>query len=151
MCLMKNMQERFEEKFEVDEDTGCWNWIAAKHDRGYGYFYTSPSFSNRKMDFAHRVSYYLYKGEKVDTNVCVRHKCDNTSCVNPDHLEKGTHKDNMQDMVKRGRHKPGKQKLTEQHIKEMKFLRQQGVMVKDIASKYGIDRGHASRVTRCEG
>ena len=151
MRLGKSMRERFEEKFEIDEATGCWNWTAAKNGRGYGHFYTPPSFSNHKMDFSHRVSYYLYKCEKVAEDLCIRHKCDNTSCVNPNHLEKGSHTDNMQDMVKRGRHKSGTQKLTKQQIQEMKLLRKQGVMVKDIADKYEIDRGHASRVTRSEG
>lgn len=33
----------------------------------------------------------------------VRHKCDNRRCINPDHLEIGTHKDNTQDARKRGR------------------------------------------------
>lgn len=33
----------------------------------------------------------------------VRHKCDNRRCINPDHLEIGTHKDNAQDAHNMGR------------------------------------------------
>lgn len=50
---------------------------------------------------AHRFAFYI-------TNLyfpeVVMHKCDNRICVNPHHLEGGTQKENMKDMVARGRH-----------------------------------------------
>lgn len=140
------MKARFE-KFINKTPGGCWEWIGCKHERGYGYFYTPQEYSKRKMDYAHRVSLFLYKGERDDT-LCVMHSCDNTSCVNPDHLSYGTHCDNMVDMTSKGRNKPGTQKLTDLDYELAQFMREEGVMVKDIAKYFNIDRGHASRISR---
>ena len=48
----------------------------------------------------HRKVYYEATGEWPEV---VRHKCDNPRCINIQHLEGGTHLDNMGDMVRRGR------------------------------------------------
>lgn len=141
------MRARFEKKF-LKRVSGCWEWIAAKHERGYGYFYTHPDFSQRKMDYAHRVSIFLYKGIRVGDTLSVLHICDNPCCVNPDHLRIGTHMDNMLDMATKGRCKSGKQRLTLQDYKLAVSLREQGVTVKDIATQLKCDRSTASRISR---
>lgn len=51
---------------------------------------------------AHRVAYWLTTGEWPADHV-VRHTCDNPPCVNPAHLLLGTHSDNTQDKMDRGR------------------------------------------------
>ncbi len=78
---------------------GCWLWIGTiKNSLGYGSFhYNKNSFS------AHKMSWTLYNGE-IPKGLVVRHQCDTPRCVNPKHLLLGTQKQNMQDMVKRGRH-----------------------------------------------
>lgn len=48
----------------------------------------------------HRKVHYLRTGEWPEV---VRHTCDNPRCVNPEHLIGGTQKDNVQDMLDRGR------------------------------------------------
>lgn len=142
------MRERFESKFTKGSPCDCWEWEAASHERGYGYFYTSPAYSDRKMDFAHRFSYHLYNGVRPLDSECVLHNCDNPRCVNPNHLRLGTHKDNMEDMASKGRSKSGKQKLTEEDIIDIIELRESGMMVKDIAEMFNIDSGHCSRISR---
>lgn len=143
----KTMKQRFEDKFVVSEDR-CWEWVAGKHDRGYGYFYTSDTFSKRKMDYAHRVSIYLYKGFKVPDDLEVLHLCDNPCCVNPEHLSIGTHQDNMDDMIIKDRFLNSNERLTEEDVNLAMSMRRRGVMVKDIAVHFGIDEGHSSRISR---
>lgn len=142
----KTMLERFEEKY-IKQPSGCWEWVAAHHERGYGYFYTSKEYSNRKMDFAHRVSLFLYKNERDDTK-SVLHSCDNTKCVNPAHLRWGSHQDNMSDMVTKKRFKHARQRLTRADMEEAIKMRKRGVMIKDIAKHFDIDDSHASRLSR---
>ena len=146
--ITDSMIERFESKFTKGEADDCWEWEATKHGRGYGYFYTSPYYSQRKMDFAHRFSYHLYNGIKPTEKDSVCHKCDNPKCVNPNHLFLGTHTDNMRDMVNKGRNYNPKQKLSEQDIIDILKMRTDGMLLKQIALIFNIDVSHCSRICR---
>lgn len=97
-----NLWDRFWAKVEIHDVAECWPWIAAKTGNGYGNF-KSASYGNIP---AHRMAYWLSYGEYPD-RLLVRHKCDNPVCCNPYHLELGTHAENAQDKVERGRHRNG--------------------------------------------
>ena len=90
---------RFFSKIETRHN-GCWEWIGSKDKGGYGHF-KYPT-GNDKPIGAHVASYRYFYGV-VPEGMEIRHTCDNPSCVNPIHLIPGTHQDNMNDMVKRGR------------------------------------------------
>jgi hypothetical protein len=75
----------------------CWVWSASKDKRGYGNFNVG-----HKCMKAHRVSWIINFGE-VPNGLCVCHHCDNPSCVRPDHLWIGTHKQNMSDCRSKNR------------------------------------------------
>lgn len=94
----------------VDKDSspnGCWLWTGhLAVSNGYPMFAKS---GGRPMP-AYRFSYEIHNGSIPD-GLHVLHTCpggDNPRCVNPAHLRAGTHKENMQDMVERGRSMKGK-------------------------------------------
>jgi hypothetical protein len=83
---------------------GCWNWLAGLGEKGYGQFAVintdipfreNGRYVNRR---AHSWSYEHFVGP-VPKGKVVRHLCHNRVCVRPEHLEVGTHKDNMQDAI----------------------------------------------------
>jgi len=100
------MTEKYKENFfnKVCKTEGCWYWIAFVNQDGYGSFWM-----DKKAIKAHRASYLLFKGS-IPEKMCVCHFCDEPSCVNPEHLWLGTHKENMADMVKKKRIPFGEQR-----------------------------------------
>ena|ERR1035437_3059531 len=75
----------------------CWTWNKSKNSKGYGLVWFGL-----KPYLAHRLSYVMNYGAIPD-KLLVCHRCDNPSCVRPDHLFLGTHKDNTRDMIAKGR------------------------------------------------
>jgi hypothetical protein len=74
----------------------------------------------------------------------IRHRCDTKLCINPLHLELGTHMDNMQDKIDRNRQHRGEQintaQLTEQQVREIKktlAIRKYGD-IRRAAKKYSV-------------
>lgn len=77
----------------------CWPWEGPRGGRANdrGYF----SFQGQRW-LAYRLVYTMIKGDIPDGHV-VRHKCDNSLCCNPEHLELGTQSDNEHDKYRRDR------------------------------------------------
>ena len=102
---MRSLEDRFNEKWVPVTESGCWLWtgaVSGNPSSGTQYGYISVGGRSGSAQRAHRVSYELHIGE-IPEGLIVRHKCDNPLCVNPDHLEVGTHADNSMDMANRGR------------------------------------------------
>lgn len=83
----------------------CWIWTGALMPNGYGAFYVGRNWRHSRkgtMDYAHRVSWTLKFGS-IPNGKSILHSCDNRRCVNPNHLWVGTQKDNVRDMLSKGR------------------------------------------------
>jgi hypothetical protein len=72
----------------VQRAEGCWFWVGAKNTKGYGILHVRP-----RVELAHRLAYQALKGE-IPIGLCLDHLCRQPSCVNPDHLEVTTVREN---------------------------------------------------------
>jgi len=85
----------------VNKSDGCWEWTGRKMYFGYG---SIRLYRNAPQISSHRASWQIHFGE-IPEGLCVLHRCDNPSCVRPDHLFLGTIQDNNMDAKQKGRAK----------------------------------------------
>lgn len=111
--------------------SGCWIWVGRTAGGGYGRIENN----GQKLLLAHRVSHELFVGA-IPPGQLVCHRCDNTLCVNPDHLFLGTHADNMADMARKGR--SGRTRLTEAAVIDIRSGRYLGQTHSKIARSLGV-------------
>jgi hypothetical protein len=144
---LRDVRERFEEKFYKCGSNECWDWLHYKDRDGYGSFYRDGITTG-----AHRASYELYVGVIPDgMKVC--HKCDRPSCVNPSHLFLGSAKDNWGDMVAKGREvrargeRHGCAKLTWQDACKIRSLEGTASQA-GIAKQFGVTAMVVNRILR---
>ncbi len=109
-----NVLQRFWSKVQISylEDGSpdfekCMLWTGSKSPKGYGQFQYKTGILYR----AHRFSFECFNKDDI-TGLVICHTCDTPSCVNPNHLFKGTHLDNIQDKIRKGRQPKGRQEHT---------------------------------------
>ena len=119
--------KRFMGKVRFSDLSDCWIWTASLNHAGYGKCRIHPG----GWDRAHRVSWRLFRGQ-IPNDTCVLHRCDNRSCVNPNHLFLGDRADNYWDMAAKGRRKI---KLSPN---EVIAIRKDVRTAKEIAIEYGV-------------
>jgi hypothetical protein len=95
----KNTEARFWTLIEKRGPDDCWLWQGGIGRKGYGVFQWEG-----RLQRAHRLAYKFAVG-LIPVGKLVCHSCDVPPCCNPGHLFVGTHTDNMQDMVAKGRYR----------------------------------------------
>lgn len=135
----------FESRYwaKVDRTGDCWVWKASVV-KGYGQIRRKVG-DKHTVALAHRVAYEMCHGE-IPAGLQVLHRCDNPLCVRPSHLFLGTNKENNDDKMRKGRHGHGTQhgeqasgaKLTEDSIRQIRSMRAQGMLLREIGEKFGV-------------
>lgn len=145
------IEQKYIDRFwnKVEKTDLCWLWQGGRHPDGYGIYKV-----NGQAWQAHRFSSLL--DGRNPKGWCVCHHCDNPACVRPSHLFLGTHKDNMRDMMAKGRNRQPKgeqngfSKLTadivisirndcDNIIRNGRFPRN---TLNSLSKKYNISTGH---------
>lgn len=133
-------------------EAGCWLWTGSPGAGGYGVLVTG-----RKTMKAHRASWIVHRGPIPDgCKVC--HRCDTPACVNPDHLFLGSQRDNVHDMVRKGRCQKNMlgrygnlsplAKLSEQEAREIRRLHADGRSQHSLAKQFGRSPMTINRLVR---
>lgn len=127
----------------IEDEHGC--FICTSHMRTKQGYYNLKRYG--KTLKLHRFVYEECYGF-IPEGMVVRHKCDNPACINPEHLELGTQKDNIHDMSKRNRH--GRTKLTREQVEKIRKEWQENKYnhYYEVAKEYGIANATAWRVIK---
>lgn len=145
-AFARTKEEAFWKYVTPQDSDSCWLWQSSTSSRGYGKFTYKG-----KTHAAHRFSYELHHGPLNEGQMAC-HTCDNPACCNPHHLFAGTPLDNVIDKMEKGRHRwaKGKEsphaKLSEQDVRNIRNLREQGLTQREIAERFGIGQAQVHRI-----
>lgn len=162
--LSEGNQATFQSHVEkLATECGCWIWTGCERGKGYGVI----DFGKGGL-IASRIAYALRFGCAPE-GVLVCHRCDTPSCVNPDHLFLGTHKDNRVDSVQKGRvpvgddhwanrmpelvsrgEKNGMAILTEEVVRNIRKRREEGSTYDQLSAEFRTSRSNVCFIVRRE-
>lgn len=139
------IQERFWRHVNIAGPDDCWPWKGPRDD--YANFKVCSYIKER----SNRIALAIKLGRELGELLSL-HTCDNKKCCNPGHLYEGDIFDNARDVVVRKRRVPPpcqyqgeknpNSKLTEDQVKEIIGLINEGLNNKRIAIRFGVT--HAS-------
>ena len=128
---------------KVVRDGECLVWQGHRSRYGYGRIRIDG-----KWRPAHVVHYELERGPVLEGKQLM-HSCDNRACIALVHLKPGTARENTQDMMQKGRHRPvrgedhGRSKLTAEDVADIRLRytpRSRTNGAHALAREYGVSR-----------
>lgn len=152
--LAQNFFVRYRDKIGLAGPDDCWLWSGGRMSAGYG-----QVRARGQASLAHREAYKEIHGVDSADGLVVRHKCDVPLCVNPAHLEVGTHRDNARDKEERGRggqlrgEAHGRSKLTEADVRAIRasyVFRSREFGQTALALRHGVSHSVISQIVRRE-
>lgn len=132
-------KDKFFSRVRITGDD-CWNYRAVDQ-RGYGLIPVRLNDDEWPKVKAHRLAWVLTHNQKIPAGMVICHRCDNPACINPAHLFIGTQKDNVADMMAKGRavfymsREDRPTKITEQDVRD---IRQRNTPHRTEAERYGL-------------
>ncbi len=133
-----NIAKIGQEQYAEDKN-GCWIWQWSMVNTGYG-----KMWDGSKLVLAHRW-YYEQKYGPIPEGKYLCHTCDVRACVNPDHVFVGTQKDNVQDMIKKGRDN-NPRKLSDSDVRKIRKRLSSGESQTSISRSYDITQSTVSAI-----
>lgn len=139
---------RFLRMVTPEPNTGCWLWAGLLNADGYGWF----RLRGRAVG-AHRAAFEFHVGA-IPADMVVMHRCDVRWCVNPDHLRLGSQRDNIADMVAKGRKavmtgdRNPNSVLNSALVTELRRRWSEGEAIRALARSLGLNRRTVGRAVR---
>lgn len=121
----------------------CWLWTGHRM-KPFGHGQLGVGGRGAGLILAHRASWWIHHSV-LPAGVCVCHKCDNGSCVNPAHLFLGSRAENNRDMAVKNR--SGRSKLSPPDVLEIRRLRETtNLTLSALGSRFGVGMSTISAV-----
>lgn len=144
----------FHAKYKEGHAHECWPWKSSTNGKYGILLLPNGSINGRRLVkrfYAHRIAYELATDVKPAHSEVVMHTCDNPLCVNPNHLKLGTQRDNLHDMINKGRRfqsdvtgvKNGRAKLTEKQVLK---IRKSLTTCRQAAIEYDVSTSLISKI-----
>lgn len=130
-------------KYIINAD--CWECISHSSHTNNGYLSIGR---NKKRYLMHRYIYEMQYGLIPEDKV-IMHICDNPKCININHLKLGTQKENIKDMINKGRRNPNsipKKKLNEQQLLKIKEMLLNKTYIREIEEQFPVSGYVISRI-----
>jgi hypothetical protein len=149
-AMTDERRRNFWAKVDIRDFFSCWDWKGDFSTNGYGRF---RFFNNGKRIGIkpHRISFTLFNSQEIPNGLIICHHCDNKKCCNPSHLFIGTHKDNSDDKIKKGRGTAYRYSMDWETLERLDNDRKNGMTKKELSAKYGISTTHMYRRLKPDG